>query len=222
MKIRNGSLSKIAGALVGIAAWLGLIVQFYVTQTSPNLSNVSPFERTLRYFEYFTIITNLLVAVSLTGSLLLPRTRIGQFFARSSTATAVALYIAMVGLVYNLVLASAHEFAGAAQIANLLTHIIVPLAYFAYWLAFVRKGQAKWTMPLIWLIYPAVYVVYALVRASSTGRYPYPFLDVSRIGAQAVSFNTFALTIAFFVFGELFVAVDKVVAKLLPGAAGKR
>jgi hypothetical protein len=222
MKTRNGSLSKIAGALVGIAAWLGLIVQFYVTQTSPNLSNVSPFERTLRYFEYFTIITNLLVAVSLTGSLFLRRTRIGRFFARSSMATAAALYIAMVGLVYNLVLASSHEFHGAAQIANVLTHIVVPLAYFTYWLFFVLKGQVTWTMPLIWLIYPAVYVVYALVRASSTGRYPYPFLDVSRLGAQAVLFNTFALTVAFFAMGELFVVIDKVVAKFFPDAASEQ
>ena len=214
MKTRHNRLSRIAGTLVGIAAWLGLIVQFYVTQTNPNLSDVSPFERTLRYFEYFTIITNLIVAVSLTGSLLLSRTRIGEFFARSSTATAVAVHIAMVGLVYNLVLASLHEFAGAAQLANFLTHILVPLAYVAYWLFFVRKGQVKWTMPFIWLIYPAVYVIYALLRASATGRYPYPFLDVVRLGAQPVFFNAVALTIAFFALGELFVAADKLLARM--------
>jgi hypothetical protein len=216
---RNSSLSKIAGAFVGVAAWVGLIVQFYVTQTSPNLSGVSAFERTLRYFEYFTIITNLIVAVSLTVSLLLPRSRIGWFFSRSCTATAVALYIVMVGLVYNIVLASLHEFEGAAQLANFLTHILVPIAYFVYWLFFVRKGQTKWTMPLLWLIYPAVYVVYALIRASATGRYPYPFLDIARLGAQAVLLNTVVLTIAFFALGELFVAADKLLTRILPNVS---
>lgn len=214
MKSRN--FSKVAAALVGIAAWLGLLVQFYVTQTNPNLKDVSPFERTLRFFEYFTITTNLLVAISLSASLLFPHTRIGKFFSRPSTATAIAVYIAFVGLVYNFILASLHEFTGAAQLADFLTHDLVPLIYAACWFVFVRKGSVTWKMPLIWLIYPAAYVVYALIRASSTGRYPYPFLDVDRLGSQAVLMNTVALTIAFFVLGVLFVAVDKALARIVP------
>jgi hypothetical protein len=214
MKISDSSFSKIAGGFVALAAWLALAVQFYVTQTNPNLSDVSPLERTLRYFEYFTITTNLIVAVSLTASLFLPGTRIGGFFSRSSTATAVAVYIAMVGLVYNFILASPHEFTGAAQLADDLTHDVVPLTYAVYWFVFVRKGCVNWTMPLLWLVYPAVYVIYALVKGSFTGRYPYPFLDVGQLGAQAVLVNTVALTIAFFVLGELFAAADQVLARI--------
>ena len=118
MQIRDRSLSKIAPVFVALAAWLTLGVQFYVTQTNPSLRDVSPIERTLRYFEYFTIITNLIVAVSLTASLFFPRTRIGEFFLRSGTAAAVAVYIAMVGLVYKFLLAGLHEFTGAAQLAD--------------------------------------------------------------------------------------------------------
>ena len=221
MQIRDRSLSKIAPVFVALAAWLALGVQFYVTQTNPSLRDVSPIERTLRYFEYFTIITNLIVAVSLTASLFFPRTRIGEFFLRSGTAAAVAVYIAMVGLVYNFLLAGLHEFTGAAQLADFLTHDLVPLTYTAYWFFFVRKGDLTWIMPVLWLIYPAVYVVYALLKASSTGRYPYPFLDVDRLGSKAVLFNTIGLTIAFWIMGELFVAADKFLARLFPRLSGE-
>ncbi len=76
-------------------------------------------------------------------------------------------------------------------------------------------------MPVLWLIYPAVYVVYALLKASSTGRYPYPFLDVDRLGSKAVLFNTIGLTIAFWIMGELFVAADKFLARLFPRLSGE-
>ena len=208
--------SKIATALVALAAWLGLGIQFYVTQINPNLSDVSQFERTLRFFEYFTITTNLIVAVSLTAALLLARNPIGRFFLRSSTMTATASYIVLVGLVYNFILASLHEFTGAAQAADFLTHDLVPLLYTGYWFLFVPKGKLNWKMPFVWLLYPAVYLIYALAKASFTGRYPYPFLDVGRIGGPMVLLNSIVLTFVFFIVGELFVLADKLISRWTP------
>lgn len=210
---RNRASSILAVALVALAAWLGLAIQFYVTQTHPNLQDVSPFQRGVRFFEFFTILTNLIVAVSLTITLLAPATSIGRFFSRTSVKTAVASYIALVGIVYNAVLQGLHEFSGAAWVADFLTHDLVPLLFVAYWLFLVPKGELNWRMPLSWLIYPLVYLPYVLIRGLSTGRYPYPFLDAGELGLGVVLVNTVVLTIVFLVLGELFVGGDKLLAR---------
>lgn len=218
MNYRLSTASRAATALVALAAWLGLAIQFYVTQTHPNLQDVSVFERSVRFFEYFTIFTNLLVAVSLTVPLLTPAKGIGRLFSGASVKTAVAVYIALVGIVYNVVLQGLHDFSGAAFVADLLTHDVVPLIYVIYWLILVPKGEVTWTMPLMWLVYPLVYLPYVLIRGSFTSRYPYPFLNVSDLGLPAVLVNTVVLTIVFLLLGELFVAADKIIARLRPGA----
>jgi hypothetical protein len=208
--------SKIASAVVALVAWTGLVIQFYVTQTHPNLQDVSPFERTLRFFEYFTILTNLLVAVSSTIPLVMPSTAVGRFFSRTSTRTAVAVYIVLVGLVYNAILANLHEFTGAAMVADMVTHDVVPILYFVYWLVFVQKSGLVWMMPFAWLSYPIAYVGYALVRGASTGRYPYPFLSVIDLGVEAVLFNSVLLAAVFFLIGEAFVGIGMLIIRFFP------
>jgi hypothetical protein len=183
-----------------------------VTYTHPNLADVSPFERGVRFFEYFTILTNLLVAASLTLTLVFSRTSIGRFFSRISVMTAVAVYIALVGIVYNLVLQGLHELEGTAYVADVITHDLVPLLYFGYWVFFVPKGELTWKMPFAWIIYPLVYVPYVLIRGASTNRYPYPFLDVGDLGYASVIVNTIVLTGVFLLLGEVFVAVDTTIA----------
>jgi hypothetical protein len=210
----SSTISKAPTGLVALAAWLGLGIQFYVTQTHPNLQDISAVERGVRYFEYFTILTNLIVAVSLTVALVAPSTSIGRFCSRPSLKTAVAVYIALVGIVYNIILQGVNEFAGAAMIADSLTHDVVPVLYTIYWLVFVRKGKLNWRMPLAWTIYPLVYLPYVLIRGSSTGRYPYPFLDVGDLGYGTVLINAVVLTIVFLLLGELFVGADKIIARL--------
>jgi hypothetical protein len=204
--------STVAIVLVALAAWTGLSTQFYVTYTHPNLADVSPFERGVRFFEYFTILTILLVAASLTLTLVFSRTSIGRFFSRISVMTAVAVYIALVGIVYNLVLQGLHEFEGTAYVADVITHDLVPLLYFGYWVFFVPKGELTWKMPFAWIIYPLVYVPYVLIRGASTNRYPYPFLDVGDLGYASVIVNTIVLTGVFLLLGEVFVAVDTTIA----------
>ncbi|MEO8574816.1 MAG: Pr6Pr family membrane protein [Pyrinomonadaceae bacterium] len=219
MENRNGNAASVAAGIVAAACWAGLAIQFYVTQTHPNLAVISPFGRALRFFEYFTILTNLIVAVSLSAALLAPSTPIGGFFSRKSVRTAVAVYIALVGIVYNFVLQGLNDFTGAAIVADSLTHDIVPTLYTIYWFVFVRKGGLTWAMPLWWLAYPVVYLPYILIRGLSTGRYPYPFLDVGELGFGTVLLNSALLTVVFLALGELFVGADKLIARLLTRGA---
>lgn len=55
-------------------AWFALVLQYTLTVTKPG----APFlEATVRYFSFFTIITNVLVALALTLPWLAPESRAG-------------------------------------------------------------------------------------------------------------------------------------------------
>jgi hypothetical protein len=48
-----------------------------------------------------------------------------------------------------------------------------------------------------------------LIRGSFTGFYPYYFIDVGKLGLPGVMVNVAMLLILFFVIGEIFVGIDK-------------
>ena len=79
-------------ALAGLT-WASIGVQYYLGTGSA-----------INFFSFFTIQCNLLIAISLTISTLSPDSGPGRFFLSLSLQSAIALYIFIVGLVYNLVL----------------------------------------------------------------------------------------------------------------------
>ncbi|MEO6050507.1 MAG: Pr6Pr family membrane protein [Pyrinomonadaceae bacterium] len=196
--------------LVAAIGWAGLVIQFYVTFTHPNLVNAMPGERVARFFDFFTILTNLLVAVSLTISLLLPESVLGRFLSTNNARSAIALYIALVGVTYNILLRGTHAVDGWTGLAaNEITHVIVPVLYIVFWLFFVPKGGLTWKNPIWWLIYPLLYLPYAFIRGATTGLYAYYFIDVGQLGIPAVMFNVATLLVVFLVIGEIVVGIDK-------------
>lgn len=83
-------------------AWFALVLQYYLTITKPG---ASPIEATIRYFSFFTILTNILVALALTLPWLAPDTGTGRFFDRPSVRTAILSYIIIVAVIYHYLLA---------------------------------------------------------------------------------------------------------------------
>ena len=49
--------------------------------------------------------------------------------------------------------------------------------------------------------YPLAYFTYAIARGASDGRYPYPFMDVGKIGAVQTALNAAAIAAAFVIAG---------------------
>jgi hypothetical protein len=48
-----------------------------------------------------------------------------------------------------------------------------------------------------WLVYPLAWFVYTLARGAIVDWYPYPFVDVSELGYQAVLARAVALGVGF-------------------------
>jgi len=97
-------------------------------------------------------------------------------------------------------------------LANRIFHIALPILYPLYWLAFAEKGLTKWTHALMWLTFPILYFIYILLRGAISNVYPYPFLDVVKLGYEQVVLNALGLLAAFYALGLIVVAIDHALA----------
>jgi hypothetical protein len=204
---RSSNLVRVFAAILSIIAWLSIGFQFYLHQGSAA-----------NFFSYFTILCNLLVAVSLSFWVLSPVSAAGKFFSSVSVQTAIAVYIFIVGLVYNLVLRGIWEPTGLQLVVDNLLHVIVPILYVVYWFLFVPRGQLQWKNGVYWIFFPCVYLVYSLVRGPIANWFPYPFLNTVTLGYTKVFLNIAIMLLVFLVIGLLFIKINRSTKKKLHAA----
>lgn len=198
------TLRRYLSLILALAALGGVFGQFALNASKPGLEDWGP--RAWDLLRYFTIWTNLLVAGLMLAEASGRRVRIGWL----GTAT---LNIAMVGLVYQVLLAPEVPLQGAAWVTDFLMHAFVPMAMVLWWVAFAPRPVRLARLP-VWLIWPVIYCVVALVRGAFEGRYPYFFLDITKFGAAQIAINIAGLVMVFAVFGVLLWGL----ARALPGA----
>jgi len=197
-------------AIGAIIAWFALLGQYYLSIEN-RIASVA--EATVRYFSYFTILTNIIVAVFFTAHLLGSNSSLKKFFQKPGTATAVTLYITIVGLVYQFVLRQTWNPQGFQRLIDELLHSVVPAVAIIYWFLYEDKTKPQWKQVPAWLIYPALYLVFILIRGAFSGFYPYFFVDVANAGYSKVMFNSCLLLLAFSCFAALFVVLAKWMAR---------
>jgi hypothetical protein len=146
-----------------------LAIQFYIIVTNRAVSIP---ETIVRYFSYFTILSNIFVALYSTYVLLKPGSRWGKYFSRPNVVAAITVYITVVGITYNTILRNLWNPQGLEMVGDELTHLIVPLLFLLYWLIFLPKGELKWKNVFPWLIYPLVYFVWVIIFGALSGFYP--------------------------------------------------
>ncbi|MEX8547996.1 MAG: Pr6Pr family membrane protein [Mucilaginibacter sp.] len=197
--------NSIATAIIAAVAWFAVIMQFLISVPEYMQKGETLAGSIVHLASYFTILTNILVAVSLTSVLLFPKTFVGRFFAKISSATAIAVYITIVCLVYNLVLRPFWSAKGIFKTNDELLHVVVPALYLLNWFFFLPKKGLVWRALPYWLIFPLCYLFYVIIRGTFTGFYPYFFVDVKTFGYATVALNAFVLLIVFALFCALFI-----------------
>jgi hypothetical protein len=212
---------RIYATVTAALGWFALTLQCYLTVTLSIANGKTELAGFITFFSYFTVLTNLLVAVALSFSTWAPRTRWGAFFSRATVQSGTAVYIAIVGIVYSLLLRHIWDPQGLQKIADVLLHDLIPLLYVAYWVIFVAKISLRWKDALWWLIYPAAYFTYTLLRGAAVGWYPYPFLDAQVLGYSRVSVNAVTLLAVFLMLGLIVIAIGRWMGRK-EGAASSR
>ncbi len=131
-----------------------------------------------QYFSYFTVLTNLGIGAWFLLAAWKP--------SRLESASVVRLTLTVSGwvtlAVYWILLSPIHHPQGWNFAANLVLHLIVPLAMAAEDLWFpwppLKASRLGWGF-----VFPVVWVVFTLVRGAQSGWYPYYFLDAAKLGS---------------------------------------
>ena len=211
---KTSSASRAFVTIVAVSAWLGVLLQLWVSAHRALQGSDTAIEGVLQALGYNTVLSNILVAVISTrlalggGSNLL--TRPGMF-------AATAVYIFVVGLIYSLLLRSQWAPVGLHKLADELLHDVTPILYVLWWLFCAPKNGLTWSSPVKWLIYPLVYFTASLAVGARTGRYLYPFGDVDAHGLPAVLRNGALILLLYLVLGAAAVTG----ARMLSGSSGR-
>lgn len=193
--------------------WFALILQFFISTKQFMATGRSLAGAIVQVISYFTIQTNLLIAVALTVILIKPNSSWGKFFSRTRVLTAMAVYIVIVGLVYAFVLSGIWELKGLFKLTDFLLHTLSPISYVVFWLVFVTHEKINWNQILYWAIFPLLYLAYVLIRGAICSEYPYPFLNVVKLGYGRVVINSFFVLIAFLVISICFIGISRLLSK---------
>lgn len=196
--------------IIAMLAWFAVIMQLYLIIANRQESVI---ETLFRFFGYFTIVTNIIVALGFTFIFLGTKYRLGRFFSRPSTITAITVYITIVGIVYNVILRSLWSPSGLQMIVDELLHTAIPALVIIFWLIFVPIEELKWKSVFAWLIYPLIYVAYSLIHGAITNWYPYPFVDVNKLGYNKALINTGGVLLVVLVLSLALIGTGKLMKK---------
>lgn len=181
-------------ALGAFLGWFAVITQF-ILMLNNRVASVP--ETIVRFFSFFTILTNLLVAIYYTIHWFQKPTSLLLRLQKPGVLSAVTLYIAVVGLVYQIVLRSIWSPVGLQKLVDELLHSIIPVFTLVYWFLYEKHTETSWKSIPSWLLYPLFYLAYILIRGSFSNFYPYPFVNVTELGLQKVLINSSVLVFVF-------------------------
>jgi len=152
------------------------------------------------FFSFFTIQSNVAtVVVTGIGAYLLATNRLPNPQAFNTVFGAVATYMIVTGIVYNLLLRGIPLPQGQTLgWSNEILHVVAPLWMLIDWLFAPGRVEVPWKKLWLMLIFPIVWAVYTLIRGPFTPNevtgdsywYPYPFLNpnLSENGYLSVAF----------------------------------
>ncbi|WP_433764037.1 Pr6Pr family membrane protein [Flavobacterium ginsenosidimutans] len=171
------------------------------------------FSAAVRFFSFFTITTNSVVFICSAMLLFGGKSAINAFFRKSTTITAITVYILIVGIVFNLLLRSIVDLQGHHRIVSEIFHAVVPTLFFFYWLFFVSPEKISFKAIWFWLVYPIIYMIYTLFHGFISNFYPYPFIDVTKLGLQTAFVNGVFVLIAFVILSVILIFISKIRTK---------
>ena len=215
-------------------AWFGVALSatlnasgYYLYEFDPTkptlLGNVAggqdtALERLIDWIGYFTILSNITVAVVMTVLASRP-----ELFTRRTAGGAIwralrldsVVMIIVTGIVYNLLLATGGK-TGWDALSNALLHVIIPILTVLVWAIAGPRRILSFSTIWLSLVLPILWAIYTLIRGAVIGAYPYPFFDVITNGYASV-LTFIAVILVFAVLIDLaLLGIDRLIARITP------
>lgn len=198
-------MKKKLAALFALIGWFAVITQL-ILMIDNRVASLS--ETIIRFFSFFTILTNTLVAFYFT-SLCFTKNESSKPIGKPGVLTANTVYITVVGLVYQVALRPLWHPEGLQMIVDELLHSVVPVLTIIFWCLYETTTPIKYTQAINWVSYPLIYLAYILVRGHFSYFYPYPFVNVANLGMTKVLINAGILLLLFFLLSAAFIFIGK-------------
>jgi hypothetical protein len=190
-----------------VIAQLALLIKGGADANSGILEPTLTLSRKLvRFFSYFTIQSNLLVLADATLLAIHPD-RDSKW--RRVLRLDALIAIVVTGLVFSLALAKLIHLTGLAYVLTVCFHYISPVMAPLGWLLFGPRPRISWHT-LAWaFLWPILWIIYTFIHGAISGWYPYPFLNVDKLGYTTAITNTLFVLIAALILGLIFKALDR-------------
>jgi hypothetical protein len=195
--------------VMAILGWSGLAIQLELVLFARWMSGANVVGGLVSYFSFFTILTNTLAACVLTCAAGTRTSKGRTFFLQSWVSSGIAVSIIVVGAAYSLLLRQLWQPEGLQWLANEILHDVMPVLFALYWWFCVPKGGLRVSHIGVWMLYPVLYFTYILLRGHLLGVYPYPFIDVEKLGYGQAFINAGGILAGFVAVALAVVAVDR-------------
>jgi len=196
--------------ICALIAWVVVFLRFVDMSISGEYNSIG--ETLIAFFGYFTVLTNILIAIAFTAPLLKPDRKLSNFFMRPAVRAALASYILIVAVVYHVLIVSSFDPQGFTLITTTGLNTVMPILYIIDWLFLAEKRPISYKHLPYWGIYPAVYGVLTIIRGSLTAVYPYSFLNVTDLGIENVMLNMVGFVAVFVIVGAVFIAAAHLIS----------
>jgi hypothetical protein len=199
-----------ASRALAILAWFGVLLQLWLSIGFARAHGISLIGGLIIYFGYFTILTNIFVALVCTAGSLSPRAAHHVSVYSLPLVGCATAAILVVGLAYHALLREIWAPQGGEWVANLVLHYLVPAGALLHWMSYPYTDRSAWWAPLSWCWYPLAYFAYVLTRGELLFSYPYPFIDVLALGYTQTVINAIGFLIGFIVVGYLLLWLKRI------------
>ncbi len=159
---------------------------------------------------YFTIWSNIVVAVSVTMLTLQPH--VSTRLRRVLRLTGV-LMITITAVVNAVLLAPQAVIVGWSRLTDPVLHYATPAVTVLVWLVLGPRGWTTWRTVLASMILPLLWIGWMVGRGAVVGAYPYAFADVGARGFGAVAVTLGLIVVLGLIMASGFWGVDRALVR---------
>ena len=198
--IQQAKLEKALATVGAIAALATVCFQLYlfINDSTKTIGVVL-----IRFFSYFTILSNIAVSICFFSIAFTKQNQI-QFWKLNTTKTAILVYILVAAIVYNAALRSLWAPTGDQKLVDEMLHVVMPLLFLLYWWLFSQKTAFNRRNVTNSLLFPFINLVWVLIYGAFSNWYPYPFVDAFNHGYPKATISSVVLLGVFGLLSLLF------------------
>ena len=177
-----------------LASTLGII--FTLTNTVFLVEDTNRIVNGLELFKYFTLQSNLIVALYFL-LYLISNFKENKVFKKMFGG--VVIYISVTFIVFLIFLEPIYSPKGFALAGSILNHYVTPIFVLGFLYHFKSDYSFEIKEAKLWVVYPIIYLGFLLTYGLLTNDYLYPFFHVTEVGVIGVIIALIGITLLFFI-----------------------